>query len=140
MMMNVGENQVLGRSAIKPGVDVLIVDDDTDIRETMHELLEHAGYSAATAGNGREALRWLSQHEAQLILLDLSMPIMNGQQFRAEQVKHPELATIPTVVLTAADRAREKTSEMRLDGVLFKPIKLDVLLDCVRRFCGNASA
>ena len=121
-------------------VSVLVIDDDDDIRDTLSEIMQDLGYSVATAGNGADALIKLRGLKPQLILLDLSMPIMDGHEFRAEQVRDPALAEIPTVVMTAADRAREKTAAMKPSDVLAKPVKLDVLLQQLRRYCGASSA
>ena len=121
-------------------VSVLVIDDDDDIRDTLSEIMQDLGYSVATAGNGADALMKLRGLKPQLILLDLSMPIMDGHEFRAEQVRDPALAEIPTVVMTAADRAREKTAAMKPSDVLAKPVKLDVLLRQLRRYCGASSA
>lgn len=74
------------------GVCVLVVDDDPDIRDTLVEALEEEGYSVAAAANGSEALETLRRIAPRLILLDLFMPIMGGQQFRARQLEDGALA------------------------------------------------
>src|SRR5438477_13097840 len=86
------------------GADVLVVDDDEATRQTLSEMLVAAGYSAATAAGGLQALAYLSEHQQsgtlpQLIILDLVMPF-NGWAFRKQQQRDPALAQIPVVILS----------------------------------------
>jgi CheY-like chemotaxis protein len=83
---------------------ILIVDDDPDIRAALSELLESEGYEVTSAANGAAALAQLRGEGAKpcAILLDLMMPYMNGWEFRAEQLRDPELRDIPIVLLTAS--------------------------------------
>ena len=117
---------------------VLVVDDDKDIREAVGEILEDEGYPVALAKHGREALDYLSSHEPPgLILLDLSMPVMDGATFRDEQRKDEALASIPVVVFSASSPLSEKTLPLKPNGELAKPVDLDRLLAFVSRFCGS---
>lgn len=118
-------------------ISVLVVDDNDDIRETLTELLEEFGYTAVGAANGEAALERLREVRPELILLDLSMPIMNGPQFREAQLADPAIASIPVVVMSAADQAADKASGMRIAGLLSKPAKLQELLDTVSRHCAK---
>jgi len=82
---------------------ILLVEDDRDSREALAFILEEAGHTVASAGNGREALELLDEDEPpDLILLDLMMPVMNGWEFLGERKRRPRLASIPVMVLTAA--------------------------------------
>ena len=115
---------------------VLLVDDDSDVRETMSFVLESAGYCVCTAANGLEALEHLRAEEVPcLILLDLMMPVMNGWQFRAEQRRDPKVATIPLIVVTGAGQAAQKAESLGAAGVLEKPVELAALLSTVQRYC-----
>lgn len=118
---------------------ILVVDDDTDIRETIIEALEDDGYSAAGAKDGADALRFLAAASSQpcLILLDMMMPNMNGYQFLEEQLKHPQWSTIPVVVVTANGHIEEKPRQLGAVGLLRKPVKLESLIDTVARYCGE---
>jgi CheY-like chemotaxis protein len=113
--------------------NVLVVDDDRDVRDTVAEVLEDAGYLVTTAEDGWAALSHLrkSTKLPAVILLDLMMPTMDGWQFRAEQKKDPRLSPIPIVAFSARDHARP------LDAAdwLRKPVALDTLLHVVARFC-----
>lgn len=111
---------------------ILVVEDDDDAREAMVALLQMRGYRAVPAGNGKEALDYL--HKApvpDLIILDLWMPVMDGWQFRDQQVLDPRLAKIPVIVVTAlSDRADVDANE-----VIIKPVDVNRLLTTVSHYC-----
>jgi CheY-like chemotaxis protein len=119
---------------------VLIVEDDPDIAETIAETLIERGYRAETARNGAAALERLRvPPRPSLILLDLSMPVMNGWQFRQKQLAESELASIPVVVLTA-DAAAPGRADLGPIDWLLKPVGLSNLLDTVERYCRVSEA
>ena len=119
---------------------ILITEDDSDIREDLAEILRDVGYTVATATNGAEALAYLkSQPPPCLILLDLMMPVMNGWDFRSQQLADEALRAIPVLVLTGvADLQRVKT--LQAAAVLTKPFKLEPLLAVIGRHCGSPEA
>ncbi|HEY3109037.1 MAG TPA: response regulator, partial [Chloroflexota bacterium] len=81
---------------------ILVVEDDDDIRDSLTTLLIVSGFRVLSARNGREALAVLNECERPaVILLDLMMPEMDGWSFRAAQLRDPETAEIPVIVLTA---------------------------------------
>src|SRR5436190_18931896 len=83
---------------------ILVVEDHQSIREGMIQALAHEGFVGIPAANGQEALDYLkSGGEASVIVLDLTMPVMNGWTFRKRQQDDPQLASIPTVVLSGTD-------------------------------------
>ena len=113
---------------------VLIVEDDLDTREMLGRFLELEGYKVETAENGKRALERLgSGVGACVILLDLMMPVMDGWQFRQEQVRDASLADIPVIVVSAA--GRERLEKIHANAYLSKPVDLDELLGCVTQFC-----
>jgi len=115
---------------------VLIVDDDTDIRSTVREVLEDEGYDVMDAANGLEALAKLRQSRLPgLILLDLSMPVMSGAEFRFEQRNDPALAPVPVVVVSAAGNLDIKVAPLEAEAFLRKPVQLEELLEVVARYC-----
>ncbi|MDI1479138.1 response regulator [Polyangium sp. y55x31] len=112
---------------------MLVVDDDEDLRRTVTMVLAEEGYRVLEAANGAEALSRL--HDGPLpdvILLDLMMPVMNGEQFRRAQQADPLLARVPVVVMTAAgSRAVEQMGALGPMRVLHKPVGLEPLLETV---------
>jgi CheY-like chemotaxis protein len=120
--------------------EVLIVDDDPDIREILVELLESEGYAAVAVGNGREALERLRQQPpATCILLDLMMPVMDGFQFRSEQLQDPRLLSIPVVVISAGGRCQQAAKEMGAVGCVEKPLDLPLLFKLIRKACADSA-
>ena len=106
---------------------VLVIEDDPDIREALAEALGYEGYDVLLAENGREGLDVLREHSRpHVILLDLLMPVMNGWQFRQEQLADPALAGIPVVVVSASP-----PGDARPDRYLPKPFSIDDLLCAV---------
>jgi CheY-like chemotaxis protein len=116
---------------------VMVVEDDRDVRESIAEVLEDHDYQPLGASNGKEAIERLrlGKDKPCVILLDMMMPVMDGQQFRAIQREDPELSSIPVVVLTAHANTQQAASGMAVAACLKKPVQLEVLLDAVHRFC-----
>jgi signal transduction histidine kinase/CheY-like chemotaxis protein len=120
---------------------VLVVDDDAEIRITVAQVLEDAGYRTLTAGDGMEALELLrreTQLHPSVILLDLKMPKMDARAFRHEQQRDPVLKDIAVVVFSADDDIAEVAEQMHASGYLHKPLGVKELLDAVRR-CAPAT-
>jgi two-component system, chemotaxis family, chemotaxis protein CheY len=117
-------------------IDVLLVDDDRDIRDTIEQILEEDGYRVATAVDGEDALQRLDAEPQlpRLILLDLMMPVMDGREFLARFTKEPRWAQIPVVIISSGRNAEREAASLSVAGYLAKPIELDLLLSCVRRW------
>lgn len=113
---------------------ILVVEDDTSIRELLVELLESEGYAVSSANNGLEGLKFLEHHRPDLILIDLMMPVMDGYSFRTEQLKNSKWAEIPTVVMSAEANAKEKMRNFNITAFLSKPVELDMILKTVAQF------
>jgi CheY-like chemotaxis protein len=116
---------------------VLIVDDDTDIRETIEEVLADNDVPAIGAENGAVALERLRSDVEPpcVILLDMMMPVMDGKTFRLAQQDDPTLSNIPVVVLTAHAAGERSARELQVAGFLRKPVDLQTLLDVIGRYC-----
>jgi len=122
--------------------EIFIVDDDNDTRNALSELLEAEGFSVDGAPNGREALARLRSgrvHPA-AILLDLMMPGMDGWDFRSEQMRDPELARVPVVIVSASGFSAESIRlQFRPAAYVPKPIERAALLDVLREVVGSAA-
>ncbi len=113
---------------------VLIVEDDQEIRSLLKEAIELEGFEAHVAANGKEALGILSNSVTpSLILLDLMMPVMNGWQFLEVKNNDSNICNIPVVVITAATDS--KAGEVKSQGIMKKPIDLDVLVGWIKKYC-----
>ena len=116
---------------------VLIVEDDDDIRGALASALDALGYHVEVAENGQKALEILrSQDHPCLILLDLMMPVMDGWEFRKQQLSDPGLAAIPTIVISADGRARQKAQLLQIKEALIKPIEFNSLMELTQNYCG----
>ena len=96
------------------GKDVLVVDDDADMRHRLRSVLERSGWTVSEAGDGAEALGKVTHAPPHLILLDLTMPVMDGFSFLHRLRQTPGCADIPVVVLSARDLTGDERG--RLDG------------------------
>jgi CheY-like chemotaxis protein len=114
---------------------ILIVEDDADVRESIQDALESEGYRVVTAVNGKDGLERLREVERPcIILLDLVMPVMSGTEFLVAMRSADGLATIPVVVVSAwPDEAAKVRTQTQ--GYVEKPIALDALLKAVSQFC-----
>jgi len=116
--------------------EILVIEDDTEIREALVELLQLEGYKVQGVKNGQEGIAYL-QHSSSpsLILLDLKMPVMNGWQFREAQMKDPSLAKIPVIILSADHEISEQAMATGVKDVLKKPVDLEHLLAVIKQYC-----
>ena len=115
---------------------VLIVEDDTDLRQTIQWTLEDEGLVVDTAGDGREALERATQRKPSLVVLDMGLPILDGNGVAAGlRAAYGESVTILT--MTADGRAAEKAKLVGAVGYLSKPFELDALIDAVWKALGN---
>src|SRR6185436_14804887 len=113
---------------------VLVIDDAEDVCVALTELLEEEGFAARTARDGREALDLLvGGLRPCAILLDLMMPGMNGWDFRAEQMRIPELAKIPVAVLSASYNAKSTLAQLGAVEFFSKPAPTSAIIAFVRR-------
>jgi CheY-like chemotaxis protein len=107
---------------------VQVIEDDLHIRGTLRMVLELEGYRVRAAANGREALEQLREVPADVILLDLMMPVMTGWEFLAARNADSRLRNVPVIVLSAGGQVA--ASDLA-QAVLRKPVELDELLAAV---------
>ena len=120
-------------------IKVLCIDDEADIRQLLVEELSEAGLNVIEAENGQEGLRKIISEWPDIVICDVSMPVMNGHELMAEiQINHPEFSNIPFIMLTAmADRQNMIMGlECGVDDYITKPLDLELLVAKVRG-CAN---
>src|SRR5687767_7503140 len=124
------------------GKTVLLVEDNEDNRIVYSTILRHFGYSVSEALNGEEGIAKARSEKPDLILMDISIPIIDG--WEATQVlKHdPTTRDIPIIALTAHALAsdREKAMEVGCDGYLAKPCEPRAVVAEVQKFLGRDDA
>ncbi len=107
---------------------ILVVDDETTIRNTLAELLEIEGYRVDTARDGREALRQLQQVKPDAMLLDLMMPDLDGWDVLRACRANPMLADLRVIVMSARLDAAQSVAGFDVTACLTKPFDVDELL------------
>ena len=113
---------------------VAIVEDDSEFRNMLRELLEEAQYRVVAVANGAEALEKLrGETLPNVILLDVSMPVMDGFDFLRYRNEDPQLATVPVVLVTNAKPHERPT--IGVNDVVRKPIDIDEILFAIKRYC-----
>ena len=114
--------------------DVLVVEDHAETREMVVLYLARHQISVATASNAFEALDAVRAAPPAVILLDLMMPQLSGQQFRRFLSADPRLAGIPIVVVSAIPNADEEARRIGAVACIHKPVDLDGMLSIIRRY------
>jgi CheY-like chemotaxis protein len=107
---------------------ILLVEDDHDIRVALRQSLEMADYTVLSAPNGADALRIVRKEKPDLIILDMVMPLMDGEEFLRAKDSDASLSEIP-VMLISAYEDKLKVSPTRPN--LKKPLDLDEILEKV---------
>ena len=120
-----GEDEALAQAP-----RVLVVDDEQSIVGFVRLVLEDEGFQVATASNGEEGLASVETHRPDVILLDLTMPVMDGWEF-IRVVKDRGIQT-PVVLMTAGYRANQEAQRNGAAGFLGKPFDIDDLLKVIR--------
>ena len=119
---------------------ILVVEDDPNVREALVFVLEREGYAVTSANNGQEALDRLRATPSCLVLLDLMLPVMDGFEFRVQQLQDPAVADVPVIVLSSGGDLVRKVERMHVDACLSKPLDLDRLLALIARRVGKPAA
>jgi CheY-like chemotaxis protein len=117
---------------------ILVVDDEPTIRQLLAEALVMEGYQVLTAANGVQALKLLQAHAVDAILLDLSMPVMDGFGFRRQQLLEPDLARIPLIVLSANHDLAQQSRALRPHAWLSKPFDMFEVVAALGSACASA--
>lgn len=112
---------------MRTGGPILLVEDDDDSRQMLATVLSFSGRSVVTASNGMEAYNLARQHQPSLIILDLMMPVMTGEEFRRAQLANADIRRIPVVVLSAHHDARNIARRLKASGCLMKPVDFEDL-------------
>ena len=111
---------------------ILIVEDDACVRESLAELLEMEGYRVADARHGEEALAKLATLSPALVILDLHMPVLDGERFLARLRADERLRDLQ-VVLMSGSASGQAIDRLPVQAVLPKPFEVDELLRLVAR-------
>ena len=122
--------------AARLGAIVLVVDDDPEIRDVVRWLLEDEGWTVETASDGRDALEQATRARPALIVLDMGLPILSGEEV-AMRLHEVYMDPPPIIVVSADGRAGEKAARIGAASYLHKPFDVDALARMVRRTLGS---
>jgi len=114
---------------------ILVVDDSEDMRELLQRLLERAGYRVFLAADGQASLTQAKLHHPDLVLMDLSLPDMDGWEAVRHLRKMPEFGSIPIIAVTAhvSPQEEERAMAAGCTAHIGKPFDTRVLLQEVAR-------
>jgi CheY-like chemotaxis protein len=112
---------------------ILVVEDDVGALNALTDLLEASGYTVHKAHNGQEALVEAKGRPPGMILLDLSMPLMDGWEFIRQQRLEPRIADIPVIVITALVSAVPAGAK----ALITKPINVNRLMSLIEKYCAS---
>jgi FixJ family two-component response regulator len=126
-------NKRIGRSVVLKGPLIAIVDDDQSMRDTTKDLLESAGFSAATFASAARLLKSRRLHRISCLIADMRMPNMTGLDLHQHLVASNH--AIPTILMTAYPDERVRAQVMKANVVCYltKPFEAEELLNCVSR-------
>ena len=116
---------------------VLVADDEPAIVEMIRDILEEYGFRVVTAANGSEALRLVEEEEPEVVLLDMNMPVLDGEGF-VNAIRERGLR-VPIVVMTAGSSAKRWAAQLGAEAYLSKPFELSNLLDITNRVAAGQS-
>lgn len=119
-----------------PDLCVLVVDDGRENRELIGVLLEEVGATFATAENGEEAIALANTRHWDVILMDVQMPVLDGNSATRQLRKQGYSKPIYALTAHAMQTAIEESLEAGCDGVLTKPIDFDLLIQTLAKIAG----
>ncbi len=117
---------------------VLIVEDDTNIRQFVAVNLRARGYAVVQAGSAEEGLQQLHAHSPGALVLDIKLPGMSGWDMLVQIVADPKLPDLPVIIMTASPLS-DHTGEQPYSNIadkLVKPVSVADLMLAIRKACG----
>ena len=113
---------------------ILVVEDSDDLRMLLVANLEMFGAEVLQASNGQDALILARQERPDVVVLDLQMPVLTGEEFIIRAIQDPELKDIPIIVLTAfGDTERIEGIKPLVPSIITKPFNADELVEKINK-------
>jgi two-component system chemotaxis response regulator CheY len=122
-------------------VNVLVVDDSGVMRAMIIKTIRLSGLQLGEihqAANGREGLEALNQHWIDLVIADINMPVMNGEEMIDQMLKDPDIQDIPIVVIST-EGSKTRVERLQKKGARFihKPFTPEIIRDAVKDILGD---
>ena len=119
---------------------ILLVEDDRSIRRYLEVILQRAGYTVVTAGDGLEAMKAALSNSIDAVVTDAIMPHLNGYELCRFLRRHPKMSQLPVILLSGIERAdSSQEEEMRADLYLAKPVRPEELTGSIARLLLKAA-
>ncbi len=115
---------------------ILVADDNHSQLELVQTVLESRGYSVITAGDGEEALEKAVREKPDLIVLDVRMPVMEGDEAAMHLKSRPETKNIPVIFITGL-RTYEEVQENKEENIFAKPLQFEPFLNKIKELIGS---
>ena len=113
---------------------VLVVEDDPDLAKMLQRILSHDGYSVTTCSDGEAALRLLDDSPVDLLITDLMMPGMEGEELLIELRRRKGLPSIPVILISASAMRATIADRLQVEASLAKPFDTEELRQLVASF------
>ena len=111
---------------------ILVVDDDSDVRRILGDALRQAGYRVDCVCNGVQALSAFRRHRPDAVLLDLGMPVMDGQTLVSTLRNQTKWGAVPVVIISGQSDLTNFRGRLGARACFEKPLDLCTLLECVQ--------
>lgn len=110
---------------------ILVVEDDPDLAKMLARILTHEGYEVATCADGAEALRHLDDHPVDLLVTDLMMPGMEGEEMLLELRRRRSSPMVPVILVSASAVREQVANRLKVEASLSKPFDTEELVQLV---------
>ncbi|HTV20006.1 MAG TPA: ATP-binding protein [Polyangiaceae bacterium] len=122
-------------------LDLVLVEDESDIADTLHELLQGLGHRVERCASAEEALALLGSHHPDVVLCDIGLPGMDGVELAARLRADPASKDLPLIAMTGFGDASTgaRIEQAGFDRRLIKPVQLSVLQECLARLSARSS-
>lgn len=114
-------------------VRILVVEDNSDLLETIRHRFEYCKWEVITAANGKEGLEKAANEKPDLIVLDIKMPVLNGHEMIKQLRGNPELKDIPVIMCTVSNEVQDITitASYNISGYVTKPFNYTELIEMI---------
>ncbi|HEV8534505.1 MAG TPA: response regulator [Candidatus Limnocylindria bacterium] len=119
-------------------IRVLVIEDDDDTRRLIEQELDEAGYEVVPALDGRHALRLAKTAKPAVLLVDIGLPVMNGDEFVRRWRSSPQAGDAAIVIVSGRKDARDVAKALGVETVIPKPFRIEHLVATVGRFAHPA--
>ncbi|WP_316850509.1 response regulator [Pedobacter agri] len=113
---------------------LLICDDDIDIVEMLEVVLDDSHLEVITETDSKKMLQLIAEVSPHLVLMDLWMPVISGDEILKNMRENKELSSIPVLIMSAAQDGKKVAMDAGADGYISKPFDVDILLRKVKEF------